>query len=641
MGASKVSIINNKQARQEAMHHLLLDLQALEIMLDNDLFEKGVQRIGAEQELHFAGKDWCPAPVAMQVLEQLEGQPQFVNELALFNLEINLDPLVFEGGCLRQLEHDLYSNLKKVEMAARRLHAHAILVGVLPTIRRSDIDLKNITPLPRYKIMMDKLAVLRNYKFDFRIEGVDELVTSFPHPMFEATTASFQVHYQLPPGGFAQQYNWAQAITAPLVAAATNSPILLGRRLWRESRIALFQQSVDVRHESQMLRQHPPRVSFGMEWVKDSVLDIYRSDVARYQGILISNRKENALEVLQQGGVPKLHALTVHNGTIYKWNRPCYGITDGQPHLRIENRVLPSGPTIVDEVANAAFWLGMMNGMPDEYANISQKMEFDHVKGNFLRAAKHGLAAEFFWGGSSHRIRAHKLITKELLPIAKEGLQKANITSDDIDYYLGIVEERASTGRTGSQWLVSSFEKLRKKAGDVEALMATTAGLSMRQQIGQPVHEWHLADLPEAGSWRHRYQNVGQIMTTDLFTVMEDDLVEYVANIMDWRNIRHVPVENEAGEVTGLVCSKNLVRHFSKLNNNGEEKSVKDIMCTEILSIGSDTSIMDAITLLRKNKIGCLPIVEQGRLVGIVTETDFVRVLGEVMQEESKASAES
>lgn len=632
MGAAKVTIINDKQTRQEAMHHLLTDLKALEIMLDRGLFETDVQRIGAEQELHFAGKDWCATPVAMQVLEQLEGQPQFVNELALFNLEINLDPLVFEQDCLRQLEHDLYSNLKKVEMAARRLDAHALLVGVLPTIRSSDIDMKNISPLPRYKMMMDKLANLRNHQFDFRIEGVDELVTTFPHAMFESVTASFQVHYQLAQDDFAKRYNWAQAITAPLVAASTNSPILLGRRLWRESRIALFQQSVDIRHPSQMIRQHPPRVSFGTEWVKDSILDIYRNDAARYQPILISNRKENALEVLEQGEIPKLYGLNIHNGTVYKWNRPCYGITDGQPHLRIENRVLPSGPTILDEVANAAFWLGMMHGMPDEYADISQKMEFDCAKGNFLRAAKHGLAAEFFWGGSTKRIRANELIHREMLPIAKEGLEKANINPDDIMHYLGIIEERVETGRTGSQWLVSSFEKLKKKAGKQEALMATTAGMSRRQQTGQPVHTWSLADLTEAGIWLHRYETVGQIMTTDLFTVMEDDLVEYVANIMDWRNIRHLLVENDDGILSGVVSSRNLIKYFANAQSNCQDISVRDIMSKEVVTVPPETKVIDAVKLLRSNKIGCLPIIEQGRLVGVVTESDFVRVMGEVLQ---------
>ena len=615
------------------MQHLLQDVQALEKMLNEDMFETGVQRIGAEQELHFAGKDWFAAPVAMEVLEQLKGDPEFVNELALFNLEINLDPLLFEGNCLNQLEQDLYSNIKKVEMAARRLHAHAVLVGVLPTIRQSDIDLKNITPLARYKIMMDKLAKLRHGKFDFRIGGVDELVITFPHAMFESITASFQVHYQLAPKDFAKLYNWSQAITAPLIAASTNSPVLLGRRLWRESRIALFQQSVDIRHESQMLRQHPPRVSFGSEWVKDSVLDIYHNDIARFRSILISNRKEDAMKVLAEGGVPKLYGLNVHNGTVYKWNRPCYGITDGKPHLRIEARVLPAGPTIVDEVANAAFWLGMMHGMPDEYANISEKMEFDCAKGNFLRAAKHGLAAELFWTSSTQRIRANELINKELLPIARNGLKKANIKQGDIDHYLGIIEERVQTGRTGSQWLLSSYDKLKKKAGKSEALMATTAGLSKRQQLGQPVHTWTLADLPDAGSWHNRFQTVEQIMTTDLFTVMEDDLIEYVANIMDWRNIRHVLVENDSGKFTGLVSSKNLVKFFSNVTKNGKQFSVKDIMVSDTVSVTPKSLTTEAIALLREHNIGCLPVVEEGRLVGVITERDFVRLLNEVMRE--------
>lgn len=633
MGAGKVSIIKDRKSRQAAMQHVLQDVAALERMLDENLFETDKHRIGAEQEMHFAGKEWWAAPVAMEVLERLKDEPQFVHELALFNLEINLDPLPFEGECFRALENDLHANLKKVESAARRSNAHAVLVGVLPTIRRSDIDLKNVTPLPRYKIMMDKLSKLRNGKFDFRIEGVDELVTSFPHPMFESTTASFQVHYQLAPDDFAKLYNWTQAVTAPLIAAATNSPILLGRRLWRESRIALFQQSVDIRRESQMLRQHPPRVCFGSEWVENSVLDIFKNDIARYRAILVSDRKENALEVLDKGGVPKLYGLNVHNGTVYKWNRPCYGITDGKPHLRIECRVLPSGPTVVDEVANAAFWLGMMHGIPDEYANISKKMDFDHAKGNFLRAAKHGLGAEFFWGGSDKRIRAHELIINELLPIAREGLKRANVLPDDIDHYLGILEERVKTGKTGSQWLISSYEKLKKAAGQNEALMATTAGLSKRQQLGHPVHTWQLASLPDAGSWRSRYRTVEQIMTTDLVTVLEDDLIDYVGNIMQWRHIRHILVEDDHGHLTGIVSSRNLRDYFARRGQNGKDMSVKDVMTPKPITVSPETTTIDAISLLREKKIGCLPVLDDDKLVGMVTESDFVRVSEEVFRE--------
>lgn len=634
MGAEKVNVINDGKTRKQAMQHILQDVSALEKMLDDGLFETDIQRIGAEQEIHFTGRNWRAAPVAMQILEELKDDPRFTTELAKFNMEINLDPLTFEGECLRRLEHDLYVQLKRVEMTAQRFDTHATLVGVLPSIRQDDIDLKNLTPVPRYKIMMDTLSKLRNGNFDFRIEGTDQLVTSFDHPMFESVTASFQVHYQLAPENFSAAYNWAQAITGPLLASATNSPILLGRRLWRESRIALFQQSTDVRHESQHMRQSPPRVSFGEGWVGNSVLDIFRNIISRHRLLLVSTRQENALEVLENGGIPKLYGLSVHNGTVYKWNRACYGITDGKPHLRIENRVLPSGPTIVDEVANAAFWLGMMHGLPEEYAQIANKMEFDAARGNFLRAARQGLGASFFWMDNRKRISADELILKELLPIAKSGLEKAKLLSKDIDHYLGIIEDRVKTGKTGSQWLVSSFEKLIKKGCNKnDALSAVTGGMSKRQQLGQPVHTWHLANLSEAGNFQFRFNTVDQIMTTDLFTVLEDDLIEYVANIMNWRNIRHVLVENDKGKLVGLISSKNLLHFFANKKDNNKLVSVRDIMTKDLHTITPNTKTNQALKILGEFNISCLPVVQNEQLIGLVTERDFVRLSEEIIQE--------
>lgn len=640
MGSSKVSIIQDGATRREAMNHILTDLKAFEKMLSDGLFESGVHRIGVEQELHFAGKDWHPAPIAVQVLEDLKDDPHFTHELAKFNLEINLDPMDFEGECFRRMEHDLYSFLKKVEMSARRHGGHAILVGVLPTIKQADIDLKNLTPLPRYRILMDTLSKLRGGQFDFHVEGKDELRMKFDHPMFEAVTASFQIHYQADPYNFATQYNWAQAITAPVMAASTNSPLLLERRLWKESRIALFQQSVDIRGEAQLLRQVPKRVSFGVDWLSGSAVEIFQNSVARYRALLISNRKENALECLEKGITPKLYGLQVHNGTVYKWNRACYGITDGKPHLRIENRVLPSGPTIVDEVANAAFWLGMMHGMPEEYSKLPQKMEFDDAKNNFLKAARQGLSAEFVWPDFQKRISAKDLIINGLIPLAAEGLKKANITSSDIDHYLGIIEERVEKGQTGSQWLVSSFEKLKKSTSKSDALIATTSGLSKRQQLGQPVHTWELATVPEAGSWRHRFKTVGQVMTTDLFTVLEDDLIEYVANIMNWRNIRHVMVENDEGQLVGLVSSKNLMRYFAKKYADATPIAIKEVMTTSLKTVLPETKTVEALALLREYNISCLPVVQDGKLLGLVTERDFVRLSEEVLKEITPQASE-
>ena len=628
-----MAIIKDKDLRMKATAHLLRDLKALEIMLEKGMFETELQRIGAEQEISLVGEDWKPAPVLMNILEKVN-DARFTTEFAQFNMEVNLDPLVFTGDCLSQLERNLWRLLIKGEKTANLFHAHLLLVGILPTIHQSDLDLKNITPLPRYKYLIDALHDMRGDSFEFRIEGKDQWISRAEDSFFESSNTSFQVHYQLPPDDFVSAYNWSLAITAPLLACATNSPLFLGKRLWRETRIALFQQSTDVRSTAGQYRERAPRVDFGTHWVKDSVLDLYREEATRHKPIFASNGIEDALEVLEQGGVPKLYQLCVHNGTIYNWNRACYGITEGKPHLRIENRVLPSGPTIVDEVANAAFWLGMMKGMPEEYANINQRMDFDVAKRNFQYAAQLGLGANFYWAGSDKQIRADELILKELLPIAREGLQKAAVDQKDIDRLLGIIEERVKTGKTGSQWMLDAYQKLGKEVSKDEALIALTAGMSRRQQEGSAVHTWDLPEKTEAGSWKNRYWTIEQIMKTDLFTVNEDDPVQLVANMMQWRNIRHVPVENNRGELTGLVTSKMVMLYYSNFYISGTSTPVRDIMEKELVTVSPQTKTTEALELLKKHNLACLPVLHGNKLVGLVTERDFMCIAAELLSEQ-------
>ncbi|MBK9016631.1 MAG: CBS domain-containing protein [Saprospiraceae bacterium] len=633
MGAEKVAIIKDKDLRMKATAHLLRDLKAMEIMLEKGMFETGVQRIGAEQEISLIGTDWKPAPVLMNILEHINDD-RFTTEFAQFNMEVNLDPIVFRGDCFTQLERNLWRLLVKGEKTANRFQAHLLLVGILPTLHQSDLDLKNITPLPRYKYLIDALHAMRGDSFEFRIDGKDEWISRAEDSFYESSNTSFQVHYQLPPDEFVASYNWALAVTAPVLACATNSPLLLGKRLWRETRIALFQQSTDVRSTSGKYREQAPRVDFGTRWIKDSVLDIYRENATRHKPFFASTRQEDALEVLEQGGIPKLYQLCVHNGTVYNWNRACYGITEGKPHLRIENRVLPSGPTIIDEVANAAFWLGLMKGMPPEYANIDQRMDFDVAKRNFLCAARLGLGANFYWAGSDKQIRSDELIIKELLPIAREGLAKAAVDVADIDRLLGIIEERVKTGKTGSQWILDAYQKLGKEGNKDEALIALTAGMSRRQQEGFPVHTWDLPERTEAGHWKNRYWTIEQIMKTDLFTVTEDDPVQLAANMMYWRNIRHIPVENNLGELTGLITCRLVMLYYSTHHVDGTNTAVREIMERKLVTVTPQTKTTEALEMLKKNHLGCLLVVHGNKLAGMVTERDFMNITAELLRED-------
>ncbi len=633
MGSEKVNLAKDQAVKQQVMRNMLDDLQAFEKMLEMDVFAREPRHLGVEQELSLATNNWKPAPVIEDLLPAVNDE-HFTTELARFNMEINLDPIPFTGKCFTTLHQDLQRFLGKAEMEAAKLGAHVVLVGILPTIRRGDVDPKNLTPLKRYEYLLNYLAERREGIFEFRIEGTDQLITKDTHAMFEGCNTSYQVHYQLHPSEFVAAYNWCQAITGPLMAATTNSPLLLGKRLWRETRIALFEQSIDIRNSSQLSRGKMPRVAFGNQWLKDSVLELHKENISQYKIMLSYKEQEESMKLLEQGIIPKLHALNIHNGTIWRWNRPCYGVVNNVPHLRIESRVMPAGPSIVDEVANAAFWLGMMHGMPEEYSNIAEKMDFDAAKDNFFQAAKQGLGSSFVWPGALPRISSTELLLKELIPIAHEGLQKAGVDETDRLHYLGIIEERVRTGKTGSQWQIDAFNSIAKEASKDEAMVATTAGMHLRQIQGKPVHEWKLPDRDEAGHWANRFWSIEQIMTTELFTATEDDIVEYVANIMDWRNIRHVPVENDQGELVGLVSSNALIHYFAtRPKEHYTPMAVKEIMRTEVLTVPPEMPTLDAIQLMLDKGIGCLPVVKDKQFLGIVTEKDFAKMSAHLLKE--------
>ncbi len=229
--------------------------------------------------------------------------------------------------------------------------------------------------------------------------------------------------------------------------------------LWAETRIPLFQQSIDTRGKGYHLRERAQRVTFGNRWV-DDVTDVYKNDIARHTLLFMIDIKKDSLETLDKGKIPKLEALQLHNGTIYKWNRPCYGVSDGVPHLRIENRYIPSGPTVLDEIANLAFWVGLMHSMPENYRDNWQELSFDEAKENFKKAAMWGIQSGMVWDGKY--MSARTLLLDKLIPMSREGLEKKGINATDIDKYLSIIEARASGYLTGSRWIVKSHRNLRK-----------------------------------------------------------------------------------------------------------------------------------------------------------------------------------
>ncbi len=622
---------SDPESMRAFMRALLEDLRALERMLaSGDWFETDVRRIGAEQEMFLVDRTLRPANRALALLEELPREA-FTTELGQFNLELNLSPLAFQGDCLSRLERELSERLEQAREVAARHHARLLLTGILPTLEKRHLGLDSMTPIPRYYQLNQIMRELRGGEFRTYIKGLDELQTKHDNVMLEACNTSFQLHFQVGPREFAKLYNVAQLATAPVLAAAVNSPVLLRHRLWHETRVALFQQSVDTRSELHAQRGGRVRVHFGERWISDSVLEIFREDVARYRVLIAAELEESPLQRLERGEVPELRALRLHNGTIYRWNRPCYGVVQGRPHLRIEARALPAGPSVLDEVANAAFFFGLMCALTDEYGDPREKMPFDDAKANFMAAARYGLHARLHWfDGKTHG--AEELILEHLLPRAREGLLSHGIDPQDVARYGSILERRVKSGRTGAQWALDSLEQMEGQGRADERYRSLTAAMLENQWSGKPVHEWEPAQVESSTDARESYRTVGQYMSTDLFTVHPEDLIDLAASVMDWEHLRHVPVEDHEGHLVGLVTDRQLLRLVSQ-GQGGKSVAVRELMLPDPLTVTPDTTTLDAIELMRANQLGCLPVVQEGKLVGIVTESDFIDVSARLLDE--------
>ncbi|HKP80740.1 MAG TPA: CBS domain-containing protein [Pyrinomonadaceae bacterium] len=632
MGEHNVEQHVDEKQSQAFMKALLEDLRALAFMLEDGRFESGVKRIGAEQEMFLIDRYLRPAPVSLEVLKHAN-DTRLTTEIARFNLEANLTPLKLEHDCFNRMEQELAELIALARNSAATQDADVLLSGILPTLQKSDLTLDNLAPIARYHELNRGVIRLRGGPLSIHIKGLDELHLTHDNIMMESCNTSFQVHFQSNAREFANQYNTAQAITAPVLAVAVNSPLLFGQRLWEETRVALFQHSTDERSRPQLARNQPTRVNFGDQWLRNSVVELFHDQITRFRPIMIAQPEENPFAVLARGETPSLAALRIHNGTVWRWNRACYGVTEGVPHLRIENRALPSGPTIVDEIANAAFFTGLMLALPQAYGDVASRMAFDDAKLNFFRAARHGLDAQFQWiDGQSYS--ASSLILDQLLPLARQGLSSSQVTSEDIDKYLGIIEERASSRQTGARWITNSLSASGASAAKDASRRRLTAEILANQKQGSPVHRWPIVEKSEPEDWEDCYRTVGQFMSTDLFTVNPDDLIDLAASVMDWRHIRHVPVEDAEGRLVGLVTHRGLLRMMiSRAESDIKPITVREIMVNDPVTVSPSTSSLEAMELMRRNRVGCLPVVDGDELVGIVTSYDFLEATAKLFQQ--------
>jgi len=637
MGDHNVEQQVDEAKSQAFMKALLEDLRALAFMLEAGCIENGVTRIGAEQEMFLINKSFRPAPISLEVLE-LANDARLTTEIARFNLEANLTPRKLTGSCFSQMEQEVNEMVTLARTSAASFEADILLSGILPTLQKSDLSLENLTPCSRYHVLNRGVIGLRGGPLSIHIKGLDELHLTHDNIMMESCNTSFQVHFQTNANDFANHYNVAQAITAPVLAIAVNSPLLFGHRLWHETRVALFQHSADECSRLQLARSQPTRVSFGDTWLQNSVVELFHEQISRFRPIMISEPDESPFQIMARGETPSLSALRMHNGTVWRWNRACYGVTDGVPHLRIENRALPSGPTIVDEIANAAFFTGLMVALPKEYGDIKALMAFDDAKSNFFRAARHGLDAQFNWiDGQAYG--ASTLILEHLLPLARSGLIDSEVAVADVDKYLGIIEARARSRQTGSRWILKSLAAMPDTMPKEVRQRKLTASMLASQKQGGAVDSWPVLQSADIEDWEQGYRTVGQFMSTDLFTVRPDDLIDLAASVMDWRHIRHVPVEDGEGHLVGVVTHRALLRLMTKGTlQDANPITVREIMVSEPTTVSPETPSLEAIEIMRKQRVGCLPVVEDDHLVGIVTSYDFLEATAKLFQQHLTAA---
>ncbi|GAA0563902.1 glutamate-cysteine ligase family protein [Paractinoplanes ferrugineus] len=463
-------------------------MDALAQMLDAEAFDDREGMTGFEIELNLVDEDGRPAMRNAEVLARL-GDPAFQTELGLFNLELNEPPRLISA--LGAYERDILDRLRRASEQAAKADTGLVLIGMLPTLTADDLVLANLSDNSRYRLLNDEMVGARGELFHLDIRGDERLLSTSDSIVPEAACTSVQFHLQVAPGRFARYWNASQAVAGPQVAVGANSPWFHGRRLWAETRIAVFDQATDVRPDELKAQGVRPRVWFGERWIT-SVFDLFEENVRYFPPLLPIMDDEDPLKVLTAGGVPHLGELRLHNGTVYRWNRPVYDVMDGRPHLRVENRVLPSGPTVVDLLANAAFYLGLTRQLAEEERPIWSQLPFATAADNFHRGARDGIDAVLHWPGKGE-IAVTDLVRSVLLPKAGQGLDRFGVSPDDRDRLLGVIDNRCRTGRNGATWQTSAVrEAERRGLTRDEALHDMLRRYRTHQETNAPVHTWPL-----------------------------------------------------------------------------------------------------------------------------------------------------
>jgi gamma-glutamyl:cysteine ligase YbdK (ATP-grasp superfamily) len=479
----------SREDRQRYRRKVRACLDVFARMLSESRFHPERRSFGLEIELNLTDDTGRPALVNAAALEAI-ADPNFQTELGQFNVEINVEPRLLDGDVFSQLERDARASLNDAEERARTVGAHMVIVGILPTLGPEHLREETFSANPRYALLNEQIFAARGEDLEISIAGVERLFTHADTIAPEAACTSVQLHQQVDPDEFARYWNAAQTIAGVQVAVAANSPFFCGKELWRETRIALFEQATDTRPEELKVQGVRPRVWFGERWIT-SIFDLFEENVQFFPALLPICEDEDPVATLERGDVPSLGELRLHNGTIYRWNRPIYDVVGDQPHLRVENRVLPAGPTVVDILANAALYYGLLRMLAEEERPVWSQMSFSAAEENFHVGARDGIEARLYWP-SVGEVPATELVLRRLLPLAREGLARWGVDAGDADRLLGIIERRCVTGQNGAAWQSAVFHRLYGERGveRAEALRQMTERYRELMHSNEPVHTW-------------------------------------------------------------------------------------------------------------------------------------------------------
>ena len=480
----------SRRQRQEYRQKIQLCLDVFKTMLAESSFDFDHPLTGMEIECNLVDADYQPAMTNQEVLASI-ADPAYQTELGAYNIEFNVPPRPLPGRTVLELESEVRASLNAAETKAGADGSHIVMIGILPTLMPEDLTGSWMSPSMRYQALNDSIFTARGEDIIIDIAGAERLSIHAESIAPESACTSMQLHLQVSLADFATNCNAAQVLAGPQLALGANSPYFFGQELWAETRIELFAQATDTRPEELKTQGVRPRVWFGERWIT-SIFDLFEENVRYFPTLLPEMSGEDPVAELAAGRTPLLAELRLHNGTVYRWNRPVYDVANGQPHLRVENRVLPAGPTVVDMMANSAFYYGLLRTISEDEQPLWTKMSFAAAHDNFLESARHGMGARLYWPGLGE-VTSDELVLRHLLPMADDGLRRWRVAPEVRDRYLSVIEGRAKTGQNGSAWQVATVHALQRQGLDrPTALAKMLRRYCELMHSNGPVHTWEL-----------------------------------------------------------------------------------------------------------------------------------------------------